>query len=163
RPQRQPLGKPDRPTALSARKTPGKSRHDKRPRDRLGRSHQLTKTHPSRHDPPRRPDLVLQTHLPNRNRSSPKKKHRFTTSHPLPPPSAIYIFLSTPPQPKPSPRKNRTSIPSSALSKSSPMPSPNLKQLLSPLASLRLTVVLLAMAMFLILAGTFAQIDQTID
>jgi ABC-type transport system involved in cytochrome c biogenesis permease subunit len=38
----------------------------------------------------------------------------------------------------------------------------SLKQILKPLASLRLTVVLLAMAMILIFAGTWAQIDSDI-
>ncbi len=40
---------------------------------------------------------------------------------------------------------------------------PSLKNLLKPLASLRLTVVLLVLAMALILAGTFAQIDHAIN
>lgn len=39
---------------------------------------------------------------------------------------------------------------------------PTLKKILSPLASLKLTVVLMAMAIFLIFAGTWAQIDHGI-
>jgi len=52
--------------------------------------------------------------------------------------------------------------PGSVSGESASVTSSAVRQILKPLASLRLTVVLFAMAIFLTLAGTFAQVDQDI-